>query len=87
MEHSIRLSKSQRKGDKRESGAIDRRETESYYEENVLMRNCQRKLGCEVGSDELVVPKPFLGHLRETLIVTPVTFERTSELNARTESL
>jgi len=70
----------------RESGVIDQRGTESYYDKNVLMRNCQRKLGWEVwGSDESVVPKPYL--LRETLIVTPVTFERTLELNTRTESL
>lgn len=37
-----------------------------------------------MASDELGAPKPSLDHLRETLIVTP---ERTSELNARTESL
>lgn len=67
----------------REGGVIDQRGTESYYDENVLMRNCQGKLGWEVwGSDESVAPKPYL--LRETLIVT---FERTLELNTRTESL
>lgn len=32
----------------RESGVIDQHGIESYYDENVLMRNCQRKLGREV---------------------------------------